>query len=196
MLDCSVAFCKNYANNTVFYGAGNDLLLLSHWYPDELLKRKEDVYVAVTTSGFYEDIVSFLLGQGFKQEQIMNLSLATDVKNQYFDLEIIMPIHGEVFIDGGCFNCSTDKAFINWCSGDYKKIIAFEPDKKNYLHCLEVCQKEAIKNIEKHNKGLWDCASELSFEETGGQGSRIGGAAGSGEDNSEKPFSFGCQYLS
>lgn len=106
------------------------------------------------------------------------MSLATDVKNQYFDPDIIAPLSGEVFIDGGCFNCSTDKAFINWCSGDYKKIIAFEPDKKNYFHCLEVSQKEAIRDIEIYNKGLWDCATELFFEETGGQGSRIGSDTG------------------
>ncbi|MCI8672218.1 MAG: hypothetical protein HFI89_01810 [Lachnospiraceae bacterium] len=193
--------------------------------------KADDVYVAITTSGFYEEIVSFLLGQGFKQEQIINLSLATDVKNQYFDPDIMTPQPGEVFIDGGCFNCSTDKAFINWCSGNYKKIIAFEPDRKNYLHCLEVSQREAIRDIEIYNKGLWDCATELFFEETGGQGSRIGsdtggnristasidevagdekvtfikfrcrgsrieGITGSGENNSAKSSSFGCQYLS
>ena len=139
-LDQTITFCKKHENEIVFYGAGNDLLLLSRLYPDfqinslcdgsrekqksgwhgisvmspdELLQKKEDVYVAVTTSGFYEEIVSFLLGQGFKQEQIINLSLATDVKNQYFDPEIIAPQPGEIFIDGGCFNCSTDKAFIN-----------------------------------------------------------------------------------
>lgn len=28
--------------------------------------KADDVYVAITTSGFYEEIVSFLLGQGFK----------------------------------------------------------------------------------------------------------------------------------
>lgn len=199
-LDKAVAFCKNHVDTTVLYGAGNDLRLLSGLYPDfevrqicdgnrkkqkngwhgiavispdELVKKKEDVYVAITTSGFYEEIMHFLLEQGFKREQIINLGLTTDVKNQYFDSEILMPQSGEVFIDGGCFNCSTDKMFINWCSGDYKKIIAFEPDKSNYLNCLEICRKEMIKNINIYNKGLWDCTTELFFEETGGQGSRI-----------------------
>ena len=84
--------------------------------PEELLRKKNDVYVAITTSGFYKDIVSFFMAQSFKQEQIINLSPAKDVKNQYFDRDIISPQSGEVFIDGGCFNCNTDKAFINWCT--------------------------------------------------------------------------------
>lgn len=200
-LDQAVAFCKNHQENMVLYGAGNDLLLLSRVYPEfpirwlcdgsrkkqqegwrgipvispeKLVEKKEDVYVAITTSGFYEEIMCFLLAQGFQKNQIINLSQATDTKKQYFDPEVILPQPEEIFIDGGCFNCGTVKEFIKWCSSDYKKIIAFEPDQKNYRNCLEICQKEAIINMEIYNKGLWNCATELFFNETGGQGSRIG----------------------
>lgn len=199
-LDQAIAFCKHHEDQTVLYGAGNDLLLLSRLYPDfrihklcdgdikkqesgwrgipvmspeELSGKKEGIYVAITTSGFYEEIRQFLLAQGFGQEQIIDLSMVTDVKGQYFDPEIMSPQPGEVFIDGGCFNCGTDREFIKWCADDYKKIIAFEPDERNYRRCLEISRNEAMKNIEIYNKGLWDCAAEQFFEETGGQGSKI-----------------------
>ena len=90
----------------------------------------------------------------------------------------MLPRAGEVFVDGGCFNCSTDREFIRWCSGDYKKIYAYEPDRRNYGNCLELCRKEHIERIEIFNKGLWNCTAELSFRETGGQGSAIEEGAG------------------
>lgn len=200
-LDRAVEFCRAHADQIIFYGTGNDLLLLSRLYPDLPLRRlcdkseqkqrngwqgipvmsperlrekRTEAYVAITTSGFYNEIESFLLQQGFKPEQIINLSLATDIKNQYFDPEIMTPELEGIFVDGGCFNCSTDREFIKWCQGRYQKIVAFEPDRKNYRRCLEISEKEGIKNIEIINKGLWDCAAELAFEETGGQGSKIG----------------------
>lgn len=199
-LDKAVECCRMHLNEIVFYGAGNDLMLLKELYPeldipcicdgsekkqqegwhgipvispDELIKKKDNIYVAITTSGFYREIRRFLTEHDFRQEQIINLSMITDIETQYFDPDIMVPKSGEVFVDGGCFNCSTDREFIRWCSGDYKKIYAYEPDRKNYENCLELCRKEQIERIEIFNKGLWNCAAELSFRETGGQGSAI-----------------------
>lgn len=199
-LDQAAAFCRTHLNEVVFYGAGNDLKLLTELYPDldiscicdgsrkkqqegwrgipvispdELIEQRDHVYVAITTSGFYREIRKFLEEHGFRQDQIINLSMVTDIEKQYFDPGIMVPGSGEVFVDGGCFNCSTDREFIRWCSGDYKKIYAYEPDRRNYENCLELCRKEQIERIEIFNKGLWDCAAELSFRETGGQGSAI-----------------------
>ena len=42
------------------------------------------------------------------------------------------------------------------------------------MKCLKKCRKEGIANIALHNKGLWDCETELAFEAGGGQGSKIG----------------------
>ena len=199
-LDDLVTFCREHADQMIFYGAGNDLLLLSNldpdlciqhicdrsvqkqqegWRgipvisPDELIEQRDHVYVAIATSGFYREIRKFLEEHGFRQDQIINLSMVTDIEKQYFDPDLMVPGSGEVFVDGGCFNCSTGRDFIRWCSGDYKKIYAYEPDRRNYENCLELCRKEQIERIEIFNKGLWDCAAELSFRETGGQGSAI-----------------------
>lgn len=202
-LDQMVEVCKNHTDKVVIYGAGNDLSILTDLYPDfkiqlicdsseekqkagwrgipvmspdELIKRKNDVYVAVNTSGFYKEIVQFLLDHGFKEERIINLGAITDslYSSQYFDRDIMKPQPGEIFIDGGCFNCNTDKEFIKWCSGNYEKIYAFEPDEKNYRECLEQCVKKNIKKIELYNKGLWNCETVLSFQQNGDQGSKIG----------------------
>lgn len=200
LLDDKIACCRQQIQQTVFYGAGNDLLLLSNLYPDlqiqnicdrsvqkqregwhgipvmspeRLLEMKDRVYVAITTSGFYEEIRRFLSCNGFTEEQIIDLSMVTDTERQYFEQGIITPCPDEVFIDGGCFDGSTTRMFIRWCSGGYKRIYAFEPDKGNYERCLKMCEREQIRDIEIVHKGLWDGEARLAFLETGGQGSMV-----------------------
>lgn len=202
-LDAEVKKCRECAEQLVIWGAGNDLLILMGLYPDfpvrclcdkdknkqkngwrgipvispeELIEKKNEVYVAVNTSAYQKEIVEFLNEHGFAENRIINLGIITDslYSAQYFDADIMAPQPGEVFIDGGCFDCSTDKAFIKWCQGGYKKIYAFEPDAENFEKCLVRCREEEIANIELYNKGLWDCETELSFEASGGQGSKIG----------------------
>ena len=202
-LDVAVAICREHAEQLVVWGAGNDLLILLDLYPDfpvshlcdkdkhkqqngwrgipvmspeELAGKKDEVYVVVNTSAYQEEIVEFLKEHDFAEDRIINLGVITDslYSAQYFDADIMSPQEGEVFVDGGCFDCSTDKAFIKWCNGDYRKIYAFEPDAENYEKCLKKCREEGMANIELYHKGLWDCETELSFEAGGGQGSKIG----------------------
>lgn len=207
-LDGTMAFCEEHRDNVVFYGAGNDLEHLAFIYqgfhpkyicdksvekqqhgwrniagmsPEELVCKNKGKYVAVSTSLFYEQIKQFLLDNGFEQEKILDvfgdimISLEAE---QYFDADIMIPRQGEALIDGGCFNCGTDEFFIKWCSGDYHKIYAFEPDRKNYENCIKVSKEDGIRNIEILNKGLWDCTTELPFMEAGDAGSKISGETG------------------
>ena len=201
-LDAAVNKCREHADQLVIWGAGNDLLILLNLYPDfpihhlcdkdeskqqngwrgisvmspeELAKKKDEVFVVVNTAAYQEEIVRFLEEYDFAENRIINLGLIMDslYSRQYFDADIMSPQEGEVFVDGGCFDCSTDKAFIKWCNGDYRKIFAFEPDRENYEKCLKKCQEERMANIELYHKGLWDCEIELSFEAGSGQGSKI-----------------------
>lgn len=206
-LDKAVEKCRQHIDEVVIWGTGNDLLILTELYPDlgfqylcdknkekqekgwrgipvmspeELVKKKDKVYVAINTSGFHEEILEYLLENGFSSDRIINLGVITDslYKSQYFDKDILNPLQEEgVFIDGGCYDCHTDQEFIKWCRGRYEKIYAFEPDEENYEKCLEKCRKEQIKNIEIYRKGLWDSETELSFQANMGQGSRIGEGA-------------------
>lgn len=201
-LDAAVKKCREHENQLVVWGAGYDLSFLLDLYPDfplrrlcdkdeskqqngwkgipvmspeELAGKRDEVYVVVNTSAYQEEIVEFLKEHGFGEDRIINIGIIKDslYSAQYFDADIMAPQEGEVFIDGGCYDCSTDKAFIKWCQGRYKKIYAFEPDAENYEKCLKMRQEEGIANIELYCKGLWDCETELSFEADGKQGSRI-----------------------
>ena len=201
-LDEAVKKCRIYSEQLVVWGAGNDLHILLNLYPDfpvrilcdrdklkqqngwrgipimspeELAEKKDEVYVVVNTAAYQEEIVEFLKAHDFAEDRIINLGCIMDslYSKQYFDEDIMMPQEGEVFIDGGCFDCNTDKAFIKWCKGNYRKIYAFEPDRENYEKCLKKCREEGIADIELYQRGLWDCETELSFEAGDGQGSKI-----------------------
>ena len=210
-LDKAVEKCRQLRDKVVIWGAGNDLLILKDLYPDldiqylcdknkklqeegwngipvlspeELVQRKSEIYVAINTSAFHEEIYQYLLENGFDENKIIDMGKITYslCSSQYFEKNIMeSPCDGGIFVDGGCFDCSTDREFIRWCSGNYQKIYAFEPDAENYEKCLEKSRKEQIKNIELYNKGLWNDEVELSFEQTGGQGSKIG-SEGNKED--------------
>ena len=208
-LDKIVEFCKSHMDEIVVYGLGNDFQTLQSLYPDfpvqrlcdgderkqksgwkgipvmsprELLKLKNEVYVAISSYLHCEEIRSFLQKHGFSKERIIDIGAVMygggiDVSRhllQYFDKEIMMPQEDEVFIDGGCFDCDTDREFIKWCGGNYKKIYAFEPDLKNYERCLEYCREENLQNIVLYQKGLWSRETELLFQDTGDGSSRIG----------------------
>lgn len=207
-LDRTVEFCISHKEEVVVYGAGNDLMTLRELYPDfpvrlicdgderkqkcgwqgipvispdELLQKKNEVYVAVCTTYYRDEVKHFLLSHGFRKDRIIDVGTAiwngvdfSLYSPQYFDKEIMIPRDNEVFVDGGCFDCGTDREFIKWCFGNYKKIYAFEPDTQNYERCAEWCSLENIKNIELFNRGLWNCETELSFQETGDSCARVG----------------------
>ena len=201
-IDEIVRFCNKNKDKVVIYGAGENLSLLTILYPEfafkciadkdkkkqeegwkgipvisteELIEMKEEVFVVVTPTIIHMKIGKFLLDNGFAAEKIINLGAIIDplFSAQYFDKDIINPIEDEVLIDGGCYDCWMDENFIKWCDGKYKKIYAFEPDKKNYEKCLNAISLKQIERIELYNKGLWDCETKLYFNETGGGGSAI-----------------------
>lgn len=184
----------------IIYGAGNDFTLLSALYPhlsctclcdrdinkqkngwegysvispEELVTEYLDYYVLISTTGFHQEIYDFLIENGWEQDKIFNVGKVTSelYQQQYFDREIMKPCQNEIFVDGGCYDCSTDSLFIKWCGGEYKKIFAFEPDIKNY----ERCQKAAknISDMELFNKGLWSREETLHFAGNADQGSKI-----------------------
>lgn len=200
-LDKMIERCKANSDAIVYYGAGNDLHILTSLYPDieiscicdknhkkqkdgwrgipvispdELLGKKE-VFIAIVTTGFHKEIKEFLLQSSIPEENIIDLGEVTEelYNKQYFDNDVIFPKEEGVFIDGGCYDCSTSVAFINWCKDNYRKIYGFEPDAENYKKCKDKIKYLNLENIEILNKGLWDCTEELSFIANQEQGSRI-----------------------
>lgn len=91
--------------------------------------------------------------------------------NQYFDCPQMKPEELEVFIDCGCFDGESSKQFVQWCEEKYDKIIAFEPDRRNY----EICKRECInlKNFSLYSNATGICKRKTQFNMGANGGSKI-----------------------
>ncbi|MGN0364334.1 MAG: FkbM family methyltransferase [Suilimivivens sp.] len=90
---------------------------------------------------------------------------------QYFDCPLMKPEEREVFIDCGCFDGETSKQFIQWCGGKYDKIIAFEPDTRNFKICQKKCAK--IENFMLYPEATGLSRTKSKFNMGASEGSKI-----------------------
>lgn len=81
--------------------------------------------------------------------------------NQYFAKGIVSLGEKEVFLDLGAFDGDSINNFVDFVEGKYEKIIALEPDKKNYAKLLK--NTRSLTNIECFNVGAYKKNTTLSF---------------------------------
>lgn len=77
----------------------------------------------------------------------------------------------EIILDLGAYDGDTVKKFIEKTNGKYKKIIAVEPDKKNFKKLEKNTQ--LFDNVSVLNKGIWDTNTVLFFDKSAGRQSKI-----------------------
>ena len=73
----------------------------------------------------------------------------------------------EIFVDVGAYNGDTVNEFIENVNGEYQKIYALEPDKRNFRKL--VANTQSFKNIEIHNSAGWSEDATLTFTNTSGR---------------------------
>ncbi len=84
--------------------------------------------------------------------------------------DIIHLSDDEVIVDLGAYDGDTIREFLAVTKNKYKKIIAFEPDGKNFRKLLR--KTEELDNIERYNLGAWNQKETLFFAKKGGRNSR------------------------
>jgi hypothetical protein len=137
------------------------------YHVDTFLKRYSDIPIVLSLSPYsqsYEFVYNQLLESGIPESLIYNLK-DWECDMQYFDFFERDPSVSESFVDAGAFDGSTVKSFLNWCSGDYERIIAFEPDEENYkkvsgkrpkmTYVTTPKQRIAENNINQFLGGFW-----------------------------------------
>lgn len=100
----------------------------------------------------------------------INDVIGTLYQKQYFDF-FKYTGEKESFVDGGVLDLGSTKRFMEWCSGNYGRIFAFEPDKSNY----ELCKEKAYgwDNVSLFHCGLFDRRGKMGFASGLGGTSRI-----------------------
>lgn len=98
-------------------------------------------------------------------------------KPQYFLNDFYELSDKEIYIDLGAYIGDTVFRFIDKVGGKdkYKKIIAFEPDKKTYKTLEDNIKKNNLKNVDIYNLGSWNRKDILSF--TSGSNANINASA-------------------
>lgn len=94
--------------------------------------------------------------------------------NQYFD--VFEPRDGEIIVDAGAFDGTTETQFFNWGREKIKKVYAFEMDPANGERCLDFYRKNNLDKVVFINKGTGskDQTIYLDDNSTGGRGSTRG----------------------
>lgn len=158
------AFCdKNYSNYP-------DIFLNKKVISPQELYESENTIVIIGAPSFYEEIKLELTAHGISEENIRRYVYPNTIcyeEKQYFD-DFFEAADESTVIDGGCFRCDTIERFITWNAGKgYKKIISFEPDKKNFAICTEIKEQMGWKNVEIMNAGVAKESETRSFIENG-----------------------------
>lgn len=79
----------------------------------------------------------------------------------------------ETFVDIGAYRGDTVEKFIERTNGNYKKIIAAEPDYKTYKKLIKNC--ENLANFASYNAAITEFDGEIGFSSLAGRQSAIGG---------------------
>lgn len=105
-----------------------------------------------------------------------NMELLKDIEidnDEYFDKDIINLSDDEFFIDVGAYIGDTIENFIYHVQGNYKKIIAFEPDNENMLSLNSYILENNIDNIVVYKLAAWNKKEKAKFYENGSLISQI-----------------------
>lgn len=86
--------------------------------------------------------------------------------------EEVLPLSGsETIMDLGAYDGDTIREFLSVTDSKYKKIIALEPDEKNFRKLER--KTEGLQNLIRLNIGAWDKEDTLYFAKKSGRNSRL-----------------------
>lgn len=149
---------------------------------EELLERRHNAFVVISSHDWRHEMESRLLSAGFSADQIFNGGnlVALLRTKQYFDLPTLPHDPEEVFVDAGAFDGLTTEAFCKWANDRYKSAWLFEPNESQ----LEICRANLANfhDIKIVGKGLWNQSGTLRFRADGAAGAALVLAEGADKD--------------
>lgn len=130
----------------------------------EKLNKVYDVLADEQSKKVFNKTIEYKLSGNFKLLFECETDLTKDQK------EILNLNSEETFLDLGAYKGDTVEEFINLVNGNYNKIIALEPDKKNYNKLIQTTQN--MKDISCINAAIGESDGTMEFSYKGGRNSR------------------------
>lgn len=112
-------------------------------------KEGEKIAIVIGTRVYFDEIYKNLILNGIKEKDIYKGS--TNIKNQYFDMNLLNLSNKEFFVDCGALDLEISRNFLKVCPEG--KAYAFEPDEYNYNKCLQIKAEKNLKSIEVYKYG-------------------------------------------
>lgn len=106
--------------------------------------------------------------------KVSYLKQATDPREQVFD-KLLYLNDQEDYVDLGAYNGDTVLEFLEQVNGCYRRIIALEPDRKNFKKLSAMVEKKELENIQIFHAGSCDKTQILSFSARSGRNSSLHG---------------------
>ena len=101
--------------------------------------------------------------------------------NRAEDLRTLFSFGGEeTYLDLGAYNGDTVQEFLQLTRGRYKKIVALEPDPKNFKKLTDFVRQNELKHITCLQAGVWNDCGSLELTGNGGRQSTFWEADRSG----------------
>ena len=101
--------------------------------------------------------------------------------NRADDLKTLFSFGGEeTYLDLGAYNGDTVQEFLQLTRGRYKKIVALEPDPKNFKKLTDFVRQNELKHITCLQAGVWNDCGSLELTGNGGRQSTFWEADRSG----------------
>lgn len=113
----------------------------------------------------YANIINFKISG-----KIEYLSAVTTPKEDIYK-KIIRPAQNESYVDLGAYNGDTIRELMEFTHGQYHKIYAVEPDRKNFRKLTKFV--DGMRNIDIYNAAAWCVDTELPFSAKAGRQSAI-----------------------
>lgn len=109
----------------------------------------------------FENVVEFKITGDIK----LLKECETPVSEAYDN--ILRPSDSEIYVDLGAYTGDTIRQLLGYTNGMYKKIIAVEPNKRNFRKLSEYVN--GMENVELIHAASWNRETELIFSKSGGR---------------------------
>ncbi len=146
--------------------AGKGLFTLDYIRENEELFDR--AYSLLADERSKRDFISVL---NFKISGDVSFLFSCEYEKELLYRDILHLTQDETIVDLGAYDGDTIREFLSVTDGKYKKIIAFEPDSKNFRKLT--VKTEGMENLELHNLGAWDKKETLFFQKKKGRNSHL-----------------------
>ena len=120
----------------------------------------------------FRDIVNFKISG-----KISYLRRCETEKEEIFSRHFFLQ-NDEIFLDLGAYNGDTIRELLEYTGGQYQKIIALEPDRKNFRKLSNYVEQAGLCNVALYQMGAWKEKGTLCFAAKAGRNSALKKADG------------------